>query len=70
MASIGGFRRILRIDIEVLEQDCLRERGLVVNAGAPVAVTAGTDLEVEGAVYSEIMYETNEKLRKMPTISL
>merc|ERR1719507_1623411 len=50
MASIGSFGRVLRVDVEVLEQNCLRERRLVVDPRASLPVGAGTRLEEEGAV--------------------
>lgn len=51
MAAVGGFRRILRIYVQILQQHGLRERRLVVDARATVAVTAGADLEVERTVH-------------------
>jgi len=45
---LGVVRRVL---VQVGHEDRLRVRGLDVLAGAAVAVAAGADLEVEGAVY-------------------
>ena len=50
VAAVGGLGRVLRVDVEVLEHDGLAERRLVVDPRAALAVAAGADLEVEGAV--------------------
>ena len=42
--------RVLGIDVQILEESCLGEAGLVVDPRAPVAVGAGAHLEEEGAV--------------------
>lgn len=47
MRAIGRLGRVLRVHVQILEQDRLRESGFVVDARAPVAVSAGADLEVE-----------------------
>jgi len=39
--------------VEVREQDCLRECGLVMDPRTSVSVTTGSDLEVKGTVYPE-----------------
>lgn len=53
MRSIGRLRRILRIVIEVLEKDSLRESRLVVDTRAAIAVSARSNFEVKGTVDSE-----------------
>ena len=40
MAPVGGFGRVLRVDVEVLQQDGLRERRLVVDPRTSLAVGA------------------------------
>ena len=50
VAAVRGLGRVLRIDVEVLQHDGLAERRLVVDPRAALAVTAGADLEVEGAI--------------------
>lgn len=52
MTSIGGFGRVLRIHVQILEQHSLAEGGLVVDARAPVSMATRSDLEVERAVHS------------------
>ena len=44
MAPVGGFGRVLRVDVEVLQQDGLRERRLVVDPRTSLAVGARTRL--------------------------
>ena len=46
MASVGSFGRVLRVDVEVLEEDRLRERRLVVDPGASFPVGARTSLSI------------------------
>ena len=41
----------LWVDVEVLDNQSLRECWLVVNPAAPVAMPASPDLEVEAAVH-------------------
>ena len=50
VAAIGGLGGVLRIDVEVLQNDGLAEGGLIVDPGAALTVSAGANLEVEGAV--------------------
>lgn len=52
MTAIRGLGRVLRVHVQILQQHRLREGGLVVDARAPVPVTAGSDFEVERAVDS------------------
>ena len=44
MAPVGGFGRVLRVDVEVLQQDGLRERRLVVDPRTSLAVRASASL--------------------------
>ena len=44
MAPVGGFGRVLRVDVEVLQQDGLRERRLVVDPRTSLTVGARTRL--------------------------
>ena len=46
MASVGSLGRVLRVDVEVLEEDRLRERRLVVDPGASFPVGARTSLSI------------------------
>ena len=46
MASVGSLGRVLRVDVEVLEEDRLRERRLVVDPGASFPVSARTSLSI------------------------
>ena len=46
MASVGSFRRVLRVDVEVLEEDRLRKRRLVVDPRAPFTVGARASLDI------------------------
>merc|ERR1719370_1327211 len=50
MAPVSSFGRVLRVDVEILEEDGLRERRLVVDPRAPLPVGARTRLEEEGAI--------------------
>ena len=50
VAAIGGLGGVLRVDVEVLQNDGLAEGGLIVDPGAAFTVAAGANLEVEGAV--------------------
>lgn len=50
MASVGGFRRVLRVHVEVLQQAGLRERRFIVDPRAAVPMAARSDLEVKRAV--------------------
>uniref|UniRef100_A0A182JLJ7 Uncharacterized protein n=1 Tax=Anopheles atroparvus TaxID=41427 RepID=A0A182JLJ7_ANOAO len=50
MAAVRGFGGVLWIDVQILQQAGLRERRLVVNAGAAVPMTAGANFEVERTV--------------------
>ena len=51
MASISSFGRILWVDVEVLDDQGLRECWLVMNSATPVPMPASPDLEVEAAVH-------------------
>ena len=44
MAPVGGFGRVLRVDVKVLQQDGLRERRLVVDPRTSLAVRASASL--------------------------
>ena len=44
MAPVGGFGRVLRVDVEVLQQDGLRERRLVVDPRTSLTVGARASL--------------------------
>ena len=44
MAPVGGFGRVLRVDVEVLQQDGLRKRRLVVDPRTSLAVRASASL--------------------------
>ena len=44
MAPVGGFGRVLGVDVEVLQQDGLRERRLVVDPRTSLAVRASASL--------------------------
>lgn len=61
VTSIGRLRRILGVDVQVLQQACLRKRRLVVNARTAIAVTASADFEVEGAVYLVLFCAENRR---------
>ena len=50
VAAVGGLGRVLRVDVKILQHDGLAEGGLVVDPGTSLAVAAGADLEVEGAI--------------------
>ena len=50
MTSISCLGRVLRIDVQVLEDDGLAEGGLVVDPAASVSVPAGSNLKLEAAV--------------------
>lgn len=54
MASICRLCRILWIYVEILQQDSLREGGFVMYSRTTISMPTGSDLEIEGAVYSEI----------------
>ena len=45
MAPVGSFRRVLRVDVEVLEEDRLRKRRLVVDPRTPFTVGARASLD-------------------------
>ena len=51
--SAGSEHRVLWIEVKVLQQDCLAERWLVVQARTTVAVATRTDLEVKRTVYPD-----------------
>ena len=42
MGSVGSLGRVLRVDVQVGEQDSLGEGGLVVDSAAPVSVSTGS----------------------------
>ena len=44
MAPVGGFGRVLRVDVEVLQQDRLRERRLVVDPRTSLTMGASARL--------------------------
>ena len=50
MRSVRRFGRILRVDVQILEDDRLRKGRFVVDSGASFAVTTRADLEEEGAI--------------------
>ena len=50
MWSISSLGWVLRIDVEILEEDGLGEGGLVVDPWASLTVCAGSDLEEEGTI--------------------
>lgn len=49
--AVSRLGRILRVDVQILEDNGLGEGGLVVDPGATLAVTTGANLEEEGAVH-------------------
>ena len=52
VAAVGRLGRVLRVHVQVLQHDRLTEGGLVVQAGAALAMTTCADLEVERTVDS------------------
>ena len=51
VGAVGGLGRVLRVDVEILQDDRLRERWLVVDPRASFAVSARPDLEVKRAIH-------------------
>lgn len=52
MRAISRLSGILRIVVEILEKDCLRECWLIVDSGTAIAVSTCADFEVERTVDS------------------
>ena len=50
VTAISSFSRVLRVNVEVLENNSLAESGFVVDPTAPVTVTTGSYLEIKAAV--------------------
>jgi len=51
MTSIRGFCGVLWVDVEILQENCLRESGSIVNPRASLSMSAGSGLEEERTVY-------------------
>merc|ERR1719354_370521 len=64
VGQVGAIRRlgrVLRVDVQVLQQNSLREGWLIVDSGASVPVGAGAHLEVEGAVHLVLLRSKNTR---------
>ena len=51
MGAVRCLRAVLRILVHVQQDDGLAEGGFVVDSRAAIAMTAGSDFEIEGAVH-------------------
>ena len=50
MGSVGRLGRVLRVNVEVLQDDGLAESRLVVDPGAPVTMPTSTDFKVKRTI--------------------
>jgi len=57
--SVSAFGGVLRVDVQVLEDDGLTERGLVVDPRTPIPMSAGPNFEVEGTVHLILLRSEN-----------
>merc|ERR1719354_1505212 len=59
VGAVRSLRRVLRVDVQVLQQNGLREGWLIVDSRASIPVGAGAHLEVEGAIHLVLLRPKN-----------
>jgi len=59
MGAVSGLCGVLRVDVQVLQQNCLGESWFIVDPRAPISVGAGAHLKVKGTIYFVLLCAKN-----------